>query len=97
VLFASILLSWPHVFCTYGIRAHFWLRGSNRQVEGPSFLIDPITIYRQVEGPSFLFDTITVFPESGFEELQLTMEAFLSQRVLAVCTNIERMAFMLEE
>jgi hypothetical protein len=25
----------------------------------------------------FLFDTVTVFPESGFEELQLIMEAFL--------------------
>jgi len=32
---------------------------------------------RQVEGPSFLFDTITIFLESGFEELQLIMEAFL--------------------
>ena len=40
---------------------HFRLRGSNCQVEGPSYL----------------FDTLTIFPESGFEELQLIMKAFL--------------------
>jgi hypothetical protein len=43
-----------------------------------------------VEGPSYLFDTITKFPESGFEELHIIMEVFLSQRTPAVCTNIER-------
>ena len=29
------------------------------------------------EGPSYLYDTITIFSESGFEETQLIMEAFL--------------------
>ena len=33
---------------------------------------------RRVEGPSCLFDTIIIFPESGFEELQHIMEAFLA-------------------
>ena len=32
---------------------------------------------RQVEGPSYLFGTITIFPESGFEEIQLIIETFL--------------------
>jgi hypothetical protein len=32
---------------------------------------------RWVEGPSYLFDTITKFPESGFEELHVIMKAFL--------------------
>ena len=32
---------------------------------------------RQVEGPSYLFGTITIFPESGFEEFQIIIEAFL--------------------
>ena len=31
----------------------------------------------QVEGPLYLFDNITIFPENGFGELQLIMEAFL--------------------
>ena len=31
----------------------------------------------QVEGPLCLFDTIIIFPENGFGELQLIMEAFL--------------------
>lgn len=35
---------------------------------------------RQVEGPLYLFDTITIFPENGFGELQLIMEAFLDTK-----------------
>ena len=31
----------------------------------------------QVEGPLYLFDIITIFPEYGFGEPQLTIEAFL--------------------
>ena len=43
-----------------------------------------------------MFDTITIFPGGGLEDLRLTMEAFLSHRALAVCTNNERMACILE-
>jgi len=32
---------------------------------------------RRVEGPSYLFGDIPIFPESGLEELQLIMEVFL--------------------
>jgi hypothetical protein len=32
---------------------------------------------RWVKGLSDLLDTITIFPESGLEELQIIMEAFL--------------------
>jgi hypothetical protein len=41
---------------------------------------------------SYLLETILVFPESGLEELQLIMEAFL----VTHCTKVARMACMLE-
>jgi len=63
---ASILLSKP--FC----RLDIW---ENNDRTGLLFRLGSSN--RWVEGPSYLFGTVTIFPESGFEELQLTMEAFL--------------------
>ena len=51
---------------------------------------------RRVEGLSYLFDTITIFPKSGFEEPNSSWRLSLSQRALALCTNVERTTCMLE-
>jgi hypothetical protein len=51
---------------------------------------------RQVEGSSYLFDTITIVLKSGFEEPNSSWRLCLSQRALAVCSNVERAAGMLE-
>ena len=51
---------------------------------------------RRVVGPSYLFDTITIFPKSGFEEPNSSWGLYLSQRALAVYTNVERTTCMLE-
>jgi len=50
----------------------------------------------RVEGPSYLFDTITIFRKSGFEEPNSSWRLSFLQRALAVCTNVERLACMLE-
>jgi hypothetical protein len=48
--------------------------------------------HHRVEGTSCLLETILVFPESGLEERQLIMEAFL----VTHCPKVARMACMLE-
>jgi len=60
--------------------AFFQLRGSNCQVEGPSYLFDTITI------------SLKVVSRNSNSSCTLS----LSQRALALCTNVRKTACMLE-
>jgi hypothetical protein len=42
------------------------------------------------QGTLYLLKTVPILPESGLKELQLIMEALLSQRALTSCTEVAR-------
>jgi hypothetical protein len=50
----------------------------------------------QVEGPSYLFDTITISLKVVFRNSNSSWRLSLSQRALDLCTNVIKTACMLE-